>query len=275
MIFSWFVNPMPKAMPLRSSAPLHLVALWILQASLNPAGLAAETAPPPPANNPPAREVEVFPFLKDGSRRNTTGEPAEGTAGTPATSKPASGEAPGRPSSAGYLNRLGVPGGGSLRFDDASRLVEEAIPLPEPAILRQPLLTASLSRGPMEWEGHLPIPLKPITRVQRAAEANGVGTAAGSAAPSSTAPAPTSRTPASVRVEAGATTTAATTPDPAAPNPGGARQPNDFQSIAPFFQVSPWPQTAAPSGTVLQFATPDSRPAMVPTLKSRAVYETK
>jgi len=273
MISTWSVNPTPDAMQRRRTPLALLSSLWTLQAIVLPGVIHATDVPvsgtTAPAIAQPPREAEVFPFLKDGTKPR---ESTESTTGNRAAAG-ATNQAPTRPTPSGYLNRLGVAGTGTLRFEDPPHLVEESISMPAPPMLTRPLISASYSRGPREWEGNQPMPLRPVTETSK--EPPAVAVALGNPDP---APAPASGPTTgggTLRVEAGGASGGASTS-----NEGGgtSRVANEFRAITPFFQVSPWPSPPSNQpGMVLQFIGPDARPtpANPPTLKSRAVYEAK
>lgn len=269
MISMWPVNLNHDAM-LRNHSPLIVVAgFLVLQAHAFTRGLvAADTAPTATLapNPPPPREVDVFPFLKDG-RRPAGIEPPTATVGqTVKGTNAAAAATSARPTPSGYLNRLGVPGASTLRFQEPPSLVEESIPLPSPPMLKRPLISASYSRGPMEWEGTQPTPLRPVSEIIEEPVTPG-------AIPPAKAQPPQAQVSAPVRVEAGGGTGAPSVEDTARIS----RPASEFQAITPFFQVSPLSAGSTPPGLILQFVAPDTRPSTTgtPHLKSRAVYESK
>lgn len=254
---------------------IFIAGLVALQAHLPMAGPQAADAPTIPvvsSSAPPPRESEVFPFLKGGGRAEGTDSRGPDAAPNAQHPGPAPAANAPRPDPTGYLRRLGVSGASNLRFESAPSLVEESIPLPMPPMLQRPLISASYSRGPMEWEGNQPTPLRPVTESPQEQVPTDEAPAGTASTPLRTS---TIATPASppIRIVAGGPTAAPGNAEPAHPS-----QPvSQFQSITPFFQVSPLSPGSTPPGLILQFVGPDTRPApsASSTLKSRAVYESK
>lgn len=256
---------------LNLSSSLRTLQALVLPVAIHAADVRVDGTPASAIAQPP-RETEVFPFLKDGTKSRESTDSATGSRASSGATNPA----PVRPTPSGYLNRLGVARTGTLRFQDPPQLVEESITMPTPPLLTRPLISASYSRGPLEWEGNQPMPLRPVTETPK--EPTTVAIALGSTPP---APAPASASGpgaggGALRVEAGGASGAATT---VADGGGTSRTANEFRAITPFFQVSPWPSPPPSNqpGMVLHFVGPDARPTppTPPTLKSRAVYEAK